>query len=121
MGELERAAASQGSDAEAFLAAPRTFHRLDVLGLEVLDLQSQERLELVGLAMEDIEGEDWEACQLVGHAAWFLDFSGVLAPSAYGSGYVLTVFEDRIGPGVLEVVESEPLDVPLYRALTRAA
>lgn len=117
MGELERAAESQGSDVEAFLAAPRIFHRFDVAGLEVLDLRSQERLESVGLTMEDIQGDDWEACQLVGHAAWFLNFSGVLAPSAYGSGYVLTVFEDRIGPGVLDVVDSEPLDVSLYRAL----
>lgn len=118
MGELDRAAESQGISPDALLRAPRTFHTLQVTDMPILDLRKSSSLERVGLLMDDIRDDDWSACQLIGHAAWFLEFAGVLAPSALGSGYVLTAFEDRIGPGALRILTSEPLDVSLYRRLS---
>lgn len=31
---------------------------------------------------DDIYGDDWSACQAVGHAAWFLHVQGILVPAA---------------------------------------
>ncbi|GAB3552208.1 RES family NAD+ phosphorylase [Arthrobacter tumbae] len=121
MGELDRAAASQGMAAVTFLEAPKTFHSLTVTNLPVLDLRAAEMLEQVGLTMDDIAGDEWDACQSVGHAAWFLEFGGVLAPSATGRGYVLAAFEDRVEPGSIAVVTSAPLNPTLYNELSAGA
>lgn len=117
IGELDMAATSQGMTSETFLAAPKVFHSLAVTRLPVLDLRAPETLEQVGLTIDDIAGDDWDACQSVGHAAWFLEFGGVLAPSATGNGYVLAAFEDRIDPGSITVTSSTPLTPTLYKQL----
>ncbi len=117
MGEFNRAAASQGMTPEIFLGAPKMFHTIQITNLPVLDLRDPAALDEVGLSVDDIAGDDWEACQLVGHAAWFLEFAGVLAPSASGHGFVLAVFEDRTNPGAVRVRSSTVLNQPLYRQL----
>ena len=93
------------------------FHTIQITNLPVLDLRDPTALDEVGLTVDDIAGDDWEACQLVGHAAWFLEFAGVLAPSASGQGFVLAVFEDRANPGAVRVHSSTPLNQTLYRQL----
>lgn len=118
MGELDRMAQSQGMSAVDFLGAPKTFHSLAVSNLPVLDLRSNDALENVGLSLDDICDDDWTACQSIGHAAWFLEMGGIFAPSASGIGYVLTVFEDRIEPGQIRLMESRPLDAQLYADLS---
>lgn len=118
MGELDRAARSQQMTAGELLQAPRMFHTLQVTELPVLDLRQADALERVGLSADDIAGDEWDACQSVGHAAWFLEFGAVLAPSATGRGHVLAAFEDRMGPGNLEVLSSVPLDSALYESLS---
>lgn len=62
----------------------------------------------------DIDDDDWTACQAVGQAAHFLNFGGVLAPSASGAGLVLAAFENRVGPGRLSLRETQPLTYELY-------
>lgn len=59
-------------------------------------------------------------CQQIGHAAWFLHFDGVLAPSATGRGDVLTLFEGRLAPGKLTLSTSEKLDMELFDRLKNA-
>ena len=59
------------------------------------------------------------ACQMVGHAAWFLRFQGILAPSASGTGMVLTLFESRLGPGSVLVKSSDDLTLSLYEELSQ--
>lgn len=61
------------------LSVPHLLHAIQVTNVEVLDLRSKTARDAVGLEDEDITG-DWAACQAVGHAAWFLEMSGVLAP-----------------------------------------
>lgn len=117
LGELERAAASQNLAVETLLNVPYRLHTLDVHDANVLDLRSASTMAAVGLATADIESDDWEPCQQVGHAAWFLHFDGVLAPSATGRGNVLTLFEGRLAPGKLTLVTSEALDVALFDRL----
>lgn len=117
MAEFDRAARSQGFPAEALLGVPYKLHTLTVTDAAVLDLTNPETLKAVGLSDDDIDSDDWEPCQAVGHAAWFLRFDGVLAHSASGTGHVLTLFEARLGPGQLDVANSEDLTVQRYRAL----
>ena len=117
MAEVERAAASQGLTAETLLRAARRLHTMEIRNASVLDLTDPATMNAVGLALEDVRSDDWEACQAVGHAAWFLHFDGVLAPSASGIGYVLALFESRIHGGVLTLTSSEDLTPELYESL----
>lgn len=71
-----------------------------------------EARDTVGLEDDDIHGEDWSACQAVGHAAWFLHMQGILVPAAGGVGLVITAYEQRTRPGQLQVSHSEDLTPP---------
>lgn len=112
--ELDRSAAASGLSVPAMLRKGLTLHTLGAHELQVLDLREPLALGQVGLELQDISDEDWTACQAVGHAAYFLDFDGVLAPSATGTGLVLAAFETRLRPGHLTVEQSEPLSEDLY-------
>jgi RES domain-containing protein len=75
--------------------------RLCVLQVDlrvVLDLRSTDALAAVGLTAADLESDDWSACQQVGDAAHKLEFEGLLAPSATGTGDVLAIFELHLRP-----------------------
>ncbi len=96
-----------------------SLHELTVQGMQVLDLRAPDALASVGLMREDIADDDWTRCQAIGHAAFFLDFDGVLAPSATGVGVVLAAFETRLEAGQLRLVNSQPLTDDLYGSLRR--
>ena len=83
----------------------------------MLDLTTTEAREAVGLDEDDIHGDDWSACQAVGHAAWFLHVQGVLVPAAGGVGLVIAAYEHRTRPGQLQVASSEELTPTRYREL----
>lgn len=114
MRELQRLTDAAGTDPLALLRRGYALHDIEVMALPVLDLRSPEALECVGLSAEDVTDDDWSACQAVGHAAWFLEFGGVLAPSATGDGHVLAAFEHRIEPGQVTVLRSRPLSPEMY-------
>jgi RES domain-containing protein len=107
--ELDRTAAAAGLSPEAMIRKGITLHVLAVDEMQVLDLREEATLGIIGLELEDISDDDWTACQGVGHAAYFLGFDGVLAPSATGAGLVLAAFESRLSPGQLTLLRSEPL------------
>lgn len=115
MREFGRAAQAAAIDPAAMIRRGFVLHTIAVADLPVIDLRSPEALAFVGLSLEDIADEDWSACQTVGHAAWFLEFGGVLAPSATGDGFVLAAFEGRLQSGQLTVRTSHPLDEETYR------
>lgn len=114
MGELRRLAEATSVDPQALLRRGYVLHDIEVVDLPVLDLRTPAALAFVGLSVDDIADDDWAACQSVGHAAWFLEYAGVLAPSATGDGHVLAAFEHRIQPGQIAVLESRPLDLETY-------
>jgi RES domain-containing protein len=116
IGEFGRMAAANGMDPLAMLARPFDLHTVEVNGLTILDLREEKALRHVGLAPEDISDDDWTACQTVGHAAYFLEMSGIVAPSATGVGLVIAAFETRLRPGQLDVTATTVLDAPTYRA-----
>lgn len=119
MAELARAAERGGFPLRALLRRGRQLHTLEVRGLPVLDLTSAEALDHVGLTLEDVEDDDWTACQAVGEAAHFLAMAGVAAPSATGVGLVVAAFEDRVKAGHLALGMTVSLDEATYERLSR--
>lgn len=117
LAELRRLAESQGLEPADLLSTARTLHEIDVRDVRLLDLREPSGLASVGLAELDVRGDDRSRCQAVGHAAWFLELDGVVAPSATSAGTVVALFEQRVGPGHLEIVSSRTLDVELYDSL----
>lgn len=107
MVEVERAAQVAATTPEKLLEAPYRLHTIAATDLAVLDLTTP----------DDIYGDDWSACQAVGHAAWFLHVQGVLVPAAGGVGLVITAYEQRTRPGQLQVIRSEDLTPNRYREL----
>lgn len=88
---------------------PRRLCRLRAHELRVLDLTTDEQLAAVGLTRGDIDGEDASGCQEVGRLTHFLNYQGIHAPSATSAGWVLAVFERRLGPNQLAELDSEDL------------
>lgn len=119
--ELERAMANQHLTVERQLSSvPQMLHTVDLTEIEVLDLTHDETQAALGLEDADFTG-DWGPCQEVGHAAWFLRFQGVLAPSAVGGGVTLALFEHSTPPSRIHLRSSEPLTLDLYRSLVAAS
>lgn len=119
MVEVDRAAQAASTTAAKMLEASYRLHTVAAETLEVLDLTTTQAREAVGLDDDDVYGDDWSACQAVGHAAWFLHVQGVLVPAAGGVGLVITAYEQRTRPGQLQVISSEDLTPTRYRELHR--
>jgi RES domain-containing protein len=117
MVEVDRAAETHSVEPERMLSVPYRLHTIEVNGLSVLDLRTAEAQAEVGLEIEDIFGKDWSAGQAVGHAAWFLEMAGVLAPASGGIGLVITAYEHRARPGQVTLDSSVDLTPSLYREL----
>lgn len=62
---------------------------------------------------------NYEATQAVAAAAHFLEFDGLLVPSARHPSGNLVIFMDRVGSSSLEVVTSEDVDWAQWRRDTR--
>ena len=120
--ELEHAAAAASMFLDDLLAVGRELHTIEVEAVEVLDLRDPSRLLAVGLSPDDVGDADQTACQAVGHAAWFLEFAGVLAPSARNKqGLVLATFESRLHPDQLRRTQSQRLDPLLLAQIVKGA
>lgn len=116
LAELDRLAEAGGVSTSTLLQASRSLHTIEVNGAPLLDLREEEALTYVGLSVDDIRDDDRTACQSVGHAAFFLEMGGIVAPSATGEGLVIAVFETRLTAGQLRVVDTVPLDESTYAA-----
>jgi RES domain-containing protein len=119
MRELARAAQNQHLSVERLLSVPQVLHAIDLSEIAVLDLTRPTTQTLLGLEEADFTG-DWAPCQEVGHAAWFLEFHGVLAPSAVGDGVTVALFEHSTPPSKISVRSTDPLTYDLYRSLAAA-
>ena len=113
MREIERAADDRHLSVEEMLSVAHSLHTIDVAHVEVLNLTDPATQDIVGLDVSDLTG-DWAPCQAVGHAAWFLEFHGVLAPSAVGAGVTLALFEHRTAPGQVTLRSTVPLTYTRY-------
>lgn len=104
--EFHRLARRQGLDPAAFL--PRTFYRYEVAPQRLLDVRDAQVQAELGLNAAALIDDDASSCRAVGEAAFAAGREGVLAPSAAGSGDVIALFLERLGPGsYVRDVESE--------------
>lgn len=113
--EFRRLAKRQGLGVESFL--PRAMYEYDVALTTLLDVTDSATRDAVSLTLDDIAADELSACQAVGEAAYACQRSGVIAPSATGSGTVVAVFTDFLSAtetvvvGDYEVWEC-PRDLP---------
>jgi hypothetical protein len=91
-------------------------HRIDLHLDRTLRLADLLELSRLGVDAAKYESFDYLATQAIASAARFLEFDGLIAPSARHEGSNLAVFLDRIGKNArLEVVETKPVDWPDWR------
>ena len=91
-------------------------HLID-LGLErTLRLADLSRLSPLGVDIARYESFEYGATQAIASAAHFLDFDGLLVPSARFACSNAVVFLDRLGPDHrLDVRETKPVDWSNWR------
>lgn len=94
-------------------------HRLSVRTTRTLKIADLEALEGLGVSRETYASLTYDRCQEIGDAAQFLGVDGILAPSARWPCQNLVLFIDRLDPGDLQLVESEPIDWQVWREMQR--
>jgi hypothetical protein len=92
----------------------RIQHEIHVLAVRterLLRLVDMRELEKLGVDVARYETFDYSATQAIAAAAHFLEFDGLLVPSARFACNNLVVFADRVTqPGQLQLVSSEDVD-----------
>lgn len=91
-------------------------HAIDVRTERSLRLPDVRSLSALGVDIARYETFDYAATQAVASAAHFLEFDGLLVPSARHASLNLVLFLDRLGPsGHLEVRETQAVDWASWR------
>jgi hypothetical protein len=92
----------------------RIQHQIHVLAVKterMLRLVDMRKLENLGVDISRYETFDYSATQAIAAAAHFLEFDGMLVPSARLACNNLALFTDRVmQPGHLQLVSSEDVD-----------
>ncbi len=110
MAEFDRLVSRQSFGASDLL--PRAIYEYAISLETLLDLRSAGSLAAVGLTNDLLTSDDPASCQAVGEAGFAAGRTGILAPSATGTGDVLAVFAERLhgassfSPGDYEVWQS---------------
>jgi hypothetical protein len=80
------------------MVAPRRLLSCEVDATDILDLRSDEALQVVGLSGDDLSSPigEYQACQSVGRVAHQLGLHGIIAPAATGLGETLALFEQHL-------------------------
>jgi len=81
---------------------PRRLFRYELRLQRVLDLCDAGVLERLGIAGQELVGEDRSLTRALGEAAYAASFQAVRSPSATGVGQILAVFPELLGAGELE-------------------
>lgn len=91
-------------------------HRLGVSLERALRLADLSQLAPMGVDTAHYENFDYAATHAIASGAHFLDFDGLIVPSARYSGANVVIFIDRLGPGHrIEVKESNLVDLSAWR------
>ena len=86
-------------------------HNIAIRCARILNLSELPRLASLGVDVAQYRSFDYSATQALAAAAHFLEFEGLLAPSARYEGVNLMLFLDRIAPVTrLEILATEPVD-----------
>lgn len=91
-------------------------HLVDLRLERTLRLADLSRLSPLGVDIAKYESFDYTATQAIASAAHFLEFDGLIVPSARFACLNAVVFLDRIGPcDRFEIRKTEPVDWPAWR------
>jgi RES domain-containing protein len=92
-------------------------HRIAVRTARTLRFADVAALAPLGVDAARYPGFDYQATQAIAAAAHFLEYDGLLVPSARAPCTNLVVFMDRLASGTgLEVAVSEPVDWQAWRS-----
>jgi hypothetical protein len=80
-----------------------------------LEFVSLESLAPLGVDVSRYESFDYTATQALAAAAHFLEFDGLLVPSARHNSTNLVLFMDRWPSGSVEIKSTEPIDWTVWR------
>jgi RES domain-containing protein len=92
-------------------------HLVSVNLTRVLRLDGMESLAALGVEVSRFKERDYLKTQAIADAAHFLDFEGLIVPSARWNCSNLVIFSDRIVPDAISHKESEmdPIDWTAWR------
>jgi hypothetical protein len=91
-------------------------HRIDVRTERTLRFAALEELAPLGVEPKRYETLDYSATQAISAAAHFLEFDGIIVPSARYPSANLVLFMDRMASGArLELKRSDPVDWSVWR------
>lgn len=97
-------------------------HAVAVKTKRIMRLADLKKLETLGVDIARYETFDYSATQAIAAAAHFLDFDGLLVPSARFSCANLVLFTDRVANvGQLQLISSEEINWADWRAQNRQA
>jgi hypothetical protein len=97
-------------------------HRIEVRTERTLHIVDLAALQSLGVDMTKYQGFDYESTQAITAAAHFLEFDGLLVPSARATCANLVLFLDRVtGHGHLVVHQSEAVDWTAWKKETKPA
>ena len=92
-------------------------HRLTARTNNSLRLADMRALSTLGVDVPRYASFDYTATQAIAAAAFFLDFDGLIVPSARSAELNLVVFTEKLDAGEpLALAASEPVDWPAWRS-----
>jgi RES domain-containing protein len=92
-------------------------HRITVKTSRSLRLAELSGLSALGVDVRRYAGFEYGATQAIAAAAWFLDFDGLIVPSARWAALNLVIFTEKLGESDgLTVAASEAVDWAAWRA-----
>ncbi len=103
--ELTRQANRQGLQVGDLL--PHEIWRIEAALTNVLDLTDSAVLKVVGVAHEDLVGDDHQLTRQIGEAAYEHQFQAIITPSATGVDKVLAIFPENLAGVVLQAERTE--------------
>jgi RES domain-containing protein len=83
-------------------------HRLAVAATAALRLADLKTLATLGVDVAHYAERDYAKTQAIADAAYFLGFDGLIAPSARWECLNVALFTDRLSPGAVSLIETEP-------------
>lgn len=94
-------------------------HRIEAAAARCLRFADVASLQPLGVDPTRYGTFDYKVTQTIAAAAHFLEFDGLLVPSARHPSDNLVIFMDRVGAGSLDVVSSEDVDWAEWRRDSR--
>lgn len=96
-------------------------HRLSITVKRSLRLADLPTLARLGVNTHHYGDRDYTKTQAIADAAWFLEFDGIIAPSARWSCLNAVLFTDRIAENarIHEMTEPQPIDWARWRHKTQ--